>query len=214
MSHQRFGWTHQAELIDPVNTSQTLFPYSDINAVAATSACIIAASLALFYLQKHAPTPLRRPRRHTPSALTHLFLTLDFAIEYPLLLAFHPCTLAYPRDPFGRAELPSLPALVGQVCVCCAVEAACSLALARWSRMSLDKFPAAAAAGGDPALRCTVLFLRPRAAVLLAAAVLGTPASCVTRVTGRLHGVSMAVWILVQQHFGAVGDRVWLLEDE
>ncbi|EKG22178.1 hypothetical protein MPH_00506 [Macrophomina phaseolina MS6] len=203
MSDVALGWKHhQVELADgvAVNASKSFFPYSDATAVAATSVSIIIASLALFHLQS------RSRKSTTTPFLLHLALTLDFAIEYPLILAFHPATLTYPRDPFSQAEAPSALELAAQVGVCVLVEAACALALSSRLFRIADKF---ASGGDDPALRSTLRFLRPRAAILLAAALLGTPSS-LTAVTGRLHAASMAVWILAQQHFGTF----WRTDDD
>lgn len=132
-----------------------------------------------------------------------LVLTLDFAIEYPLILAFHPCTLTYPRDPFGRLDSPGFLKVAAQVGVCMVVEAVCQISLLR----CMANFPK-----DDPAVRSTLQFLRSRAAILIVVGLLGIPSS-VTAATGRFHAASMVVWILMQQQLGTLSDGAKILHE-
>jgi hypothetical protein len=135
----------------------------------------------------------------------HIALTLDYAIEFPLFLSFHPSTLLYPRDVFGLETLPGPSQLIFQLGVFFLVESALQKCILK----HVDIFPALGKREGKGkakivcdedrlAARIVFDFIRPRATLLIVTWLLAGPGR-LTAVTGSVHVASMAWWVVLQQ---------------
>ncbi|PSN59698.1 hypothetical protein BS50DRAFT_222605 [Corynespora cassiicola Philippines] len=135
----------------------------------------------------------------------HVALTLDYAIEFPLFLFFHPITLLYHYDTFSWTALPGPSQLLLQLGVFFLVESA----LQKCVLDHVNIFPHAgqrdgngkkATADDEDRLAASIVFefIRPRATLLIAAGLLGGVGR-VAAVTGPAHVVSMASWVVLQQ---------------
>jgi len=135
----------------------------------------------------------------------HVTLTLDYAIEFPLFLVFHPSTLLHGHDVFGWAALPGPGQLILQLGVFFLVESALQKCVLDF----VDLFPGAGEREGkgkakavcdedSVAARIVFDFIRPRATLLLVAWLLAGPGR-LTAATGPVHVASMAWWVVLQQ---------------
>ncbi|KAI8942780.1 hypothetical protein NX059_000824 [Plenodomus lindquistii] len=153
----------------------------------------------------------------------HIALTLDYAIEFPSILVYHPSTLLHPRDALGWATIPGPSQLILQLAIFFLVEA--SLQKVVFAQMVI--FPGSGT-GADTstqqaacdehslvtsaddkakltwddedrlATRIVFDFIRPRATLLIVAWLLGGPGE-LTAVTGLAHAAPMAFWVVLQQ---------------
>jgi hypothetical protein len=153
----------------------------------------------------------------------HIALTLDYAIEFPSFLVFHPSTLLHPRDTLGWATLPGPSQLILQLGVFFLVEASLQkVVFARidiFPRPELEVDTATQQTACDDhrlatriddkakhtwddedslAARIVFDFIRPRATLLIVAWLLGGPGE-LTAVTGLAHAAPMALWVVLQQ---------------
>lgn len=135
-------------------------------------------------------------------------LVLEPAVEFPLILAFHPTTLASRVSMTNR--LPGVDGLALQVLIFFAVELAFHKCVLRFItitpkhsldkatfRSFVEKYPSYASHDED-AERLVFDFARPRGALLLAIGLLGRQTG-LTRFTGQLHPMAMVLWIALEQ---------------
>ncbi|KAF2202266.1 hypothetical protein GQ43DRAFT_480036 [Delitschia confertaspora ATCC 74209] len=135
----------------------------------------------------------------------HIALTLDYAIEFPLFLVFHPSTLLYHCDVFSWATLPGPSQLILQLGVFFLVESAlqkCVLDhvdIFSAPRPKEEKEKTNVKYDEDRlAARIVFDFIRPRATLLIVTWLLAGPRR-LTAVTGPAHVTSMAWWVVLQQ---------------
>lgn len=144
------------------------------------------------------------PSPHTPSWV-RLVLLIDTAVEFPLIFAFHPATIIY-RPCHSLSHLKSGQILL-QVVVFFATELALETCLLSYIKVS-DEIPdptrgfaSTTETHDDDAKSLVIYFLRPRATLLLATALMGMPTS-LTTYTGQLHPISMILWVVLGQLVG------------
>ena len=135
----------------------------------------------------------------------HIALTLDYAIEFPLFLVFHPSTLLHPRDIFGWASLPGPSQLLLQLGVFFLVECALQKCILDnvhifSSSVTEDGKTEGGVVCEEDALAARIVFdfIRPRATLLIVAWLLAGSGR-LTAVTGPAHVGSMACWVVLQQ---------------
>ncbi|PVH95061.1 hypothetical protein DM02DRAFT_618153 [Periconia macrospinosa] len=140
------------------------------------------------------------PMIDVSSLWLHVALTIDYAIEFPLFLAYHPSTLLHARDVFGCGTLPgksqqALQAGVLFLIECFLEKFILILILDPWHRCK-DKEDMVAA-------RLVLDFVRPRATLLIAVWILSGSGAHdhegLTATVGPVHVASMAWWVVLQQ---------------
>lgn len=169
------------------------------------------STLLLQHFQGHASPP--RP------FWIRILLVLDPAIEFPLILAFHPATLARATTCSSKPAL-SFPEeareLLVQIFVLCAVELLtqhCIQRLITFPHPSELPLPEQAAGVGnysptqvaedddETANALVVEFIQQRAALLVATALIGAPSSLLTPYVGngKLHSGALVGWMTLRQ---------------
>lgn len=153
------------------------------------------------FCQPASPSELAR------SSYIYLAFTLDYAIEFPLFLAYHPTTLAFPNNVVNTIPLPTLGQSAAQVLVFFFWDWAFQFYVMRFLSLpngreeSGPKDPE-----DDDAFHLALEFIRPRGAVLIAIAIIGTP-SPLNSYTGKLHVLSMVSWIVLRQLGGLLASH-------
>ncbi|KAL9025657.1 MAG: hypothetical protein Q9180_007623, partial [Flavoplaca navasiana] len=130
---------------------------------------------------------------------TYLAFTLDYAVEFPLFLAYHPTALAFPNHVVHTVPLLSVHQSVVQVLVFFLLDWAFQFYILRFLSLPdrTDQYgPKDAEA--DDAFKLALAFIRPRGALLIAIAVIGSP-SPLNTYTGKLHVLSMVSWVTLSQ---------------
>lgn len=137
------------------------------------------------------------------SSYVYLAFTLEYAIEFPLFFAYHPTTLTFPSNVVTTVPLPTFSQSIVQLAVFFAIDWAFYFYVQRFLNMETRKADADPTETGDgDAFRLTMEFIRPRGALLLAVAFVGSP-SPLNTYTGRLHVLSMVSWIILR-HSGSL----------
>ncbi|KAL2827746.1 hypothetical protein BDW59DRAFT_160052 [Aspergillus cavernicola] len=128
-----------------------------------------------------------------------LLLLVSPALEFPLIFTLHPVTIAYTTHP---VELPSPERLTLQVLGFFLMEALCHrLILPLVVSMTTSLYHEQEEHNADDGMITAAImdFSTPRIALMLGIAVIGIPCS-LTRCLGRLHPLSMAGWVIVDQN--------------
>ncbi|KAL4973068.1 hypothetical protein BDW66DRAFT_142956 [Aspergillus desertorum] len=163
---------------------------------------IFLCSLPLLLLESYYSQTRTRNRskacRYYPLWLSFLLLA-STAVDLPLVFALHPVTILYPTDPLDLPPSPKRLAL--QMLGFFLLEDLCryliqSLVLP----MATKPYHAVEdhLAGDDIVTEAIVDFSTPRIALMLGVAAIGIPCR-LTECLGRLHPLSMAAWLIVNQ---------------
>lgn len=166
----------------------------------ATTIAILALTALFFLLRRLLPVP-----QPAEPFWIRLLLVLEPAIEFPVMFAFHPTLMAH--DMGQNARLPRVDELILQVVVFFAVELAFQGCILRYmitvpytgleKSISVGHLPSQGP-HYEEAERLVLDFVRPRGALLLAVALLGTPTD-LNRYTGQLHPFAMVLWMASEQ---------------
>lgn len=141
------------------------------------------------------------------SSYIYLAFTLDYAIEFPLFLEYHPTALAFPNNFASAIPLPALSQSVAQLLVFFFLDWAFQFYVLRFFSLPTGREESSPKDPEDDDAFCLALeFIRPRGAVLIAIGVLGSP-SPLRSYTGKLHVLSMVSWIVVRQMGGLWGSH-------
>lgn len=144
-----------------------------------------------------------RHRATTPklarSPYLYLAFTLEYAIEFPLFVAYHPVTLTFPNNVATTLPLPTAGQAIVQLAIFFAVDWAFQFYVLRF--FTVQTTSANSDHGNsedDEAWTLAIDFIRPRGALLLTVAFVGAP-SPLKEYTGRLHVLSMIGWTILRQ---------------
>ncbi|KAM0803753.1 hypothetical protein BDR22DRAFT_837778 [Usnea florida] len=167
--------------------------------LAASVTMVLNGVIYLFYIQHLRPSS-------QPKALWSLIVhILDSAVEYPLFLTFHPTILAQRSE---KSNLPSNQQLLLQVFFFFAIEFAFQGCILRFIHINPESPKTNGKSSvllentkrelSDDAENAVFDFLRPRGALLLGIALLGT-SSTLTEYTGTLSHMAVVLWVSTGQ---------------
>ena len=182
-------------------------------AVLCIALLIILLSLPILLIKHRSAPPICSASK--PLWLRILFV-FDPAIEFPLIYAFHPVTLAYP-SPSTLIPYLNTEQLAIQIGILYTVELIFQKYVLRFIDISTKREDSlihhdklnwrvnfvgkAKDDDGDELAKAVVFdFMRPRGALLLGVALLGIP-SALTQHVGRLHPTAIVGWLVLQQIF-------------
>ncbi|KAL4923646.1 uncharacterized protein BDV17DRAFT_233444 [Aspergillus undulatus] len=145
-----------------------------------------------------------------------LLLPASASLDLSLIFALHPVTIAYPYPTeTDSAKLPSPDRFMLQVLGFFVMEGVCrrflvaplvSSVTTRLHHEQGQEANNAADDGDDIATAAIVDFSTPRIALILGIAVLGVPCWLTRRLgLGRLHPLSMAGWVIIDQNLSTLG---------
>lgn len=183
--------------------SRSVSPYLSSLVVLPTDfiGILIFTLRSILYLINQGLTSRDRAQKSDLARSSYLYLafTLDYAIEFPLFVSYHPVTLVFPNNVATTLPLPTVSQMIAQLAIFFIIDWAFHFYVLRSFAVQTTKMDSnRSKSEDDEAWTLVIDFIRPRGALLLAVAFSGAP-SPLNQYTGRLHVFAMVGWVILRQ---------------